>query len=114
MKVGPYTSVELEPVKMDGAENTGVRWLVAREDGAPNFAMRLFEVEPGGHTPFHSHEGEHEIFIVEGEGRLSTADGPRPLRPGTFAFVPGEEKHQFENTGETVLKFLCIVPHSYR
>ncbi len=114
MKVGPYSSVSLEQVNMDGADKTRVRWLVAGKDGAPNFAMRLFEVEPGGHTPFHAHDGEHEIFVVEGEGQLNTEEGPKPLRYGTFAFIPGGEKHQFENTGSSVLKFLCVIPNSDR
>ncbi|MCK5878491.1 MAG: cupin domain-containing protein, partial [Holophagae bacterium] len=90
-----------------------IRWLVAAKDGAPNFFMRLFEVAPGGHTPSHSHSGEHEIFILEGEGNLNSENGPKPLSPGTFAFVPGGEKHQFENTGNQPLKFLCIIPSNY-
>ena len=111
MLVKPYDEVPLEDVYMDGVADTGVRWLIAQKDGAPNFAMRLFEVQPGGHTPFHAHKGEHEIFIVEGAGQLNTEKGPVPLTPGVFAFVPEGEKHQFENTGDTVLKFLCIIPN---
>lgn len=111
MLVKPYTEVPLEDVKTEGVASTGVRWLVSRKEGAPNFAMRLFEVETGGHTPFHAHGGEHEIFIVEGKGQLNTESGPQPLGPGVFAFIPGGEKHQFENTGGTVLKFLCVIPN---
>ena len=41
------------PQIMDGGQASGISFypmLTARE-GAPNFAMRLFEIKPGGHTP---------------------------------------------------------------
>ena len=30
--------------------------------------MRHFEIEPGGTTPLHEHEWEHEAFILTGGG----------------------------------------------
>ncbi|PJB78029.1 MAG: cupin [Acidobacteria bacterium CG_4_9_14_3_um_filter_49_7] len=113
MLVKPYTELKPEKVEMEGTVNTTIRWLIAEKEGASNFFMRLFEVEPGGHTPFHSHPGEHEIFILDGKGNLNSESGPKSLLPGTFAFVPGGEKHQFENTGSQPLKFLCIIPSDY-
>lgn len=45
MKVISYK--DAEPKKADeGASKLKVRWLITEEMGAPNFAMRLFEVEP--------------------------------------------------------------------
>ena len=58
----PSTSVEME-----GAEKVQRKALIMKEDGAPNFAMRLFEIQEGGHTPFHTHVWEHVNYIVEGE-----------------------------------------------
>jgi len=113
MIVRPLADIPAEPVSMEGAAGTTIRWLVSGKEGAPNFYMRLFEVGPGGHTPYHSHPGEHEIFILEGEGRLNSERGPYELRPGVSAFVPEGEMHQFENTGDRPLKFLCIVPSTY-
>ena len=56
------------PVALDGVKDVTMRMMVGRDDGAPNFSMRHFTVEPGGHTPHHSHNYEHEVVIVEGEG----------------------------------------------
>ena len=92
------------------AVNTTIRWLIAEKDGAPNFYMRLFAVGPGGRTPHHTHDWEHEIFILEGEGKLIGESIEHTLGPGVFAFVPGGEIHHLENTGEAVMKFLCLVP----
>jgi len=110
MIVKKYDTVEKEEVKMEGVKNTSVRWLIGKDSPAPNFHMRLFEVEPGGHSPFHSHGFEHEIYVVEGKGQINTDKKPIPLEKGSFALVMPEEKHQFENTGNTPLKFLCMIP----
>jgi len=40
-------------------------------DGAPNFAMRVFDVQAGGNT-FHSHARAHEIYIISGTGLVWT------------------------------------------
>ena len=88
------------------------RDLVGKRDAAPNFAMRLFEVAPGGATEHHRHPWEHEAFIVEGEGRLLTHQGPEAFRAGSAVYVPPDHMHQFQNTGQTALKFLCIIPNS--
>ncbi|HSJ53691.1 MAG TPA: cupin domain-containing protein [Anaerolineae bacterium] len=36
-----------------------------------------------------------------------------PLAHGTSVFVPGGEMHQFRNTGDEVLRFLCLVPQEW-
>ena len=55
MKVTNTNNVEVQKVDMEGAAGCTVRWLVGEKDGAPTFAMRQFEVEPGGYTPRHHH-----------------------------------------------------------
>ena len=75
MKVIHYDQVELEPVYSEGAEGAQIRWLIAQKDGAPNFAMRMFEVAPGGHTPYHQHDWEHELYCLAGKGALITERG---------------------------------------
>ena len=47
--------MEGAPMQMAGAEGITMRMMVGRADDAPNFAMRHFTVEPGGHSPHHSH-----------------------------------------------------------
>ena len=76
MKVNHYERVTQNPVDMEGAEGCSVRWLVGQEQGAPNFAMRQFEVAVGGHTPKHHHPYEHEVFVLEGSGEVLEGDVP--------------------------------------
>ena len=109
MKIFHYTSIEAEEVPSP-AEGVKVRWLITEKTGAPNFAMRHFLVEPGGSTPFHTHPWEHEAFILSGSGIVISNEGERPIKEGDVVFVPPDEEHQFRNTGEEELKFLCLIP----
>lgn len=110
MKLKHYSQIPLEEVTMEGAKKANIRWLISEKDKAPNFAMRMFEVEPGGFTPYHSHSWEHENFIVEGTGVLVTEDGELPFKQGDVIFIDPFMKHNYKNTGDTTLKFLCLVP----
>ena len=112
MKVNPYEQVPQQPVEMEGSAGCQVRWLLGERDGTPNFAMRQFEVAPGGYTPRHSHPYEHEVFVLEGEGVVYEGDELHPLRAGDVVFVKPDEVHQFRNPGGSPLKFLCLIPNS--
>jgi quercetin dioxygenase-like cupin family protein len=110
MKRFHYASVEAEDVPAP-AKGVKVRWLITEETGAPNFAMRQFTVEPGGHTPRHTHPWEHEAYILTGKGVILGENGEEQVHPGDVVFVPQDEEHQFRNTGDEELTFLCLIPH---
>ena len=110
MIVSKNSAVEKQEINMEGVEGTSIQWLIGEQSEAPNFYLRLFEIEPGGHTPYHTHPWEHEVYFLEGEGQLKTKDGPFPVEKGHFALVMPDDEHQFKNTGTTPLKFLCIIP----
>ena len=111
MKHMHYTEVDDEIPAEEGVKDTTIRWLIAEKDGAENFAMRLFTIQPGGNTPHHQHDWEHEIFIVEGEGVFKSGEKETPFKPGDFAFIPAMEWHQVVNTGDKVARMLCLVPY---
>jgi quercetin dioxygenase-like cupin family protein len=110
MKIFHYDNVE---AKDAGGESSKVkiRWLITEEMGAKNFAMRMFELEPGGYTPFHVHDWEHEVFILKGEGVVVGGEDVKLFRSGDVVFVPPKEKHQFRNTGKSIVKILCLIPY---
>jgi quercetin dioxygenase-like cupin family protein len=112
MKVKKSSDIVKRPVEVDGAKDTEIRWLISKEDGAENFAMRMFEIKPGGFTPLHKHRHEHEVFVVKGEG-IFVCEGKESLFSKDYViFVPGDKEHQFKNRGDSVLKFLCLIPAS--
>jgi quercetin dioxygenase-like cupin family protein len=105
-----YTEIPVEPVEMEGASGATIRWLISESEGAPNFYMRLFELVPGGHSPRHRHDYEHEIFVLEGEGTAFYEGEEHEIGPGYFLFIPPNAEHQLRNTGSGILKFLCLIP----
>lgn len=111
MKILNCSEVTLGEVKLEGAKGAYMKWLISKADGAPNFAMRLFEIKPEGNTPLHTHPFEHEVYILEGEGVLVYEDKEYKLNKDFCIFVPQDKMHQFRNAGKGSLKFLCCVPN---
>ena len=110
MTIFSYRDVEAEKAE-EGAANLKVRWLITKDIGAENFAMSVFEMKPGGFSPLHNHPWEHEVFILEGRGLVKGGGEERNFREGDVIFIPPNEVHQFKNTDETKVKFLCIIPY---
>lgn len=110
MKVCSFAEVPAEKVQREGARGVDVRVLIGEKDGAPNFVMRQFEVEPGGRTPHHQHDYEHQVYVLAGKGVVLEGQVERPIQAGDCVFVPNNELHQFRNTGEEPLRFLCMIP----
>lgn len=104
-----YSAFEAEEFG-DEAPGVAIRWVIDKKHGAENYALRVIEVEAGGHTPHHTHWFEHENFIIEGEGEVQIGDSVHTIGPGDVIFVPGDVKHQYRNTGQSPLKFLCGIP----
>ena len=106
MKIKKYLDVE------GSLELPGVvkREVVNKSDGAPNFCMRVFELEPGRSTPFHAHDWEHEVYVLNGTGTAVSDNGEKPISPDSVAFVPANENHCFKNTGKEILRFICVIP----
>ena len=106
MKVSKY--LDTKPVQ----ELPGVvkREVINADDGAPNFCMRVFEVEPSSSTPYHAHEWEHEVFVLEGQGKVVGEQGETPIAKDSVVFVPPNEHHCFVNNGDEILKIICVIP----
>jgi len=105
------SGTNLQKVEMAGAVNCKMQELLTQAQNAPNFAMRLFEIEPGGHTPQHSHPWEHEIYVLEGEGEIRS-QATTLFKTNDALLVPPNTLHQFYNSGEKPLRFLCLIPNS--
>ena len=107
--------VPAQDVNMEGVKDVKVKVLFGPADNAPTFAMRVFEMAPGGHTPFHTHPFEHEAMLLDGDIAIVTEDGDRPLKKGDVVLMPPEEKHQFKNLSDTEgARFMCLVPIEYQ
>ncbi len=110
MKICRYQDVELKEVQDKDARGVSIRWVISEDDGAENFYMRVFDIQPGGHSPYHKHPWEHEVFILDGRAQVVTEDGPEDAPAGTVVFIQPGEQHQFRNETEEILRFICLIP----
>jgi quercetin dioxygenase-like cupin family protein len=115
MKIIAIDQVEKKQVQMDGAAGAWKQLPLGSTDGTPVYSFRVFTVEPGGHTPYHSHPYEHMNFIIEGQGVLINEAGEeKSLKAGDFALVNPNEKHQYRNISKNeVFRMICGVPKEF-
>ena len=103
---------DLNPDIVNNDQMKGIRFypLITSKDGAPNFAMRVFEINPGGYTPKHRHDWEHEVYIISGSGYVLQGEKKIKIKKDNCIFVEPNELHQFQ-AGENGMSMICIVPN---
>lgn len=110
MKHIHYTEAEGQEFEGDIVKGVTGRVVIGQADKAENFCMRTFTVAPGGFTPKHTHEWEHEIFVHQGNGKVFKEGEYIDVKPGDAIFVPGHEEHQFKNDSDEPFTFVCLIP----
>lgn len=110
MYVKHISDVEQKDTSKEGAKNTLIQWLINDKIGAKNFVMRRFVVKRNGYTPLHSHDWEHEVYVLSGKGIVKIDKEEYPLEKDKFAYVPPNVVHQFNNTSDENLVLLCVIP----
>ena len=113
MHITNLTQVKGGIPNMEGAKGVFKQIPISKADGTPSFSFRVFTIEPGGHTPHHTHAFEHLNYVIEGSGAVVCEEGQRPLKKGDFVLVKPGEVHQYCNTSESPLVIICAVPKEY-
>lgn len=108
MKVHNYR--EVKPEESPESPGASLRWVIGEKEAAPTFSMRVAELQPGASTPGHSHDWEHEIFVLSGQGKVGAGGEEVLLEEGDAVFIPPMEEHRFVNDGDDVLRFICAIP----
>jgi quercetin dioxygenase-like cupin family protein len=98
-------------IEVEGTKGVSKQILIGEKDGAPLFTIRRFTVEPGGYTYYHTHDYEHEIYILKGTGIARSRLGETPISADSVLLVLPNEVHQILNSGHDDLIFLCMVPN---
>jgi len=115
MKITSLEKVGKVRMNMEGARDAFKQIPISAADGTPQFSVRVFTIEPGGHTPYHTHAFEHLNYVIQGHGTLVAEDGTEhPVKQGDFALVLPNEKHQYRNAADDQpLIMICAVPKEY-
>ena len=101
--------VSYEPVEAAEGLSKGV--LLDESDGAPNFAMRRFELAPGAEVPRHTNAVEHEQYVLSGEYVVGIGEAEHTVSAGDALLVPAGVEHWYRNEGDDPGAFLCAVPN---
>ena len=102
---------------------TSVRWLSKSGDdghGYPEYGLRYFTIQPGGHIPIHNHFYHQTMYIVEGEFECWSFDlETDALRfkkicgPGCSIYIPSMAPHGMRNVTDKPGSFLCCICNLY-
>ena len=97
---------------LPGGEDTYIsRMLVDEESvGARKINLNHGTLKPGKNTGGGRHPCPYEevYYILRGEGVLTIGNKTYKVGPDTVAYIPCEEFHKLENTGNTDLEILTI------
>ena len=91
-------------------KNAAMKMLVGANEGWTDHVLRVVELGPDGYSPKHTHPWPHINYMLDGKGVLFIEGQEHPVENGSFAFVPAGKEHQFRNSGDTLFRFICIVP----
>ena len=108
MPVKKFSDAEVTEVK--AGTKTTMQVLISSSE-APNFAMRRFEIQPGGGMPLHTNAVEHEQIVLGGRGRVVLGDEIHEVEKNDVLFIPAGLKHSYESIGDEPFVFICSVPN---
>lgn len=78
--------------------------LVRRLEGARTFLNGITEFNPGAALPFHFHNCDESVMILEGSAQVEVGQDSRSLSPFDTAFIRAGQHHRFVNSGDAKLR----------
>lgn len=108
---GGWAGIDTLPYKRSDGSWSGVtrQLLAGGPESTSSFELRYFELAPGGRSSHERHQHEHAVVVLRGSGEVLLGDAVHSVRPGDFVRVAPGDPHQFRNTGDEPLGFLCVV-----
>lgn len=110
MIVANENALKAVAVNHPDAKKAHMKVPIGAEQGWVDHVLRIIELEAEGHSPRHSHDWPHINYIIEGEGLVHMDGKDYPVTGGGYAYIPANVEHQFLNTADSPLRFICIVP----
>jgi quercetin dioxygenase-like cupin family protein len=106
-----HRAEDVEYETVDAAEGLSKGVLIGDEQGAPNFAVRRFELDAGAEVPKHTNEVEHEQYVLEGEYVVGVESEEHAVSAGDSLLIPAGVVHWYRNESDEAGAFVCAVPN---
>lgn len=100
----------IEAVAQKAGKGVSMKMLLSPSE-SPNFAMRNFIIEAGGHMPLHTNAIEHEQYVISGRALVQIGDKKVEAKAGDIFLIPAGVAHSYETIGDESYSFLCLVPN---
>lgn len=108
----PSKAVLLQPDTIKKHERGGgasTTPLVSKGVGATAFITGYTEFAGGAEIPFHSHNCEESVVLIEGNAIFDIDGQEIPVKTQDVTFIPPNVPHRFRNASKTeVMKILWI------
>jgi quercetin dioxygenase-like cupin family protein len=105
-----WSGARVRQYGLGASEGVTETWLIGKAEEAQNFALRYYEIDPGGHSRQETHAHDHGIVFVSGQGRVLLGEASHDVAQGDVVYIRPYTLHQIINTGPAMLGFLCIIP----
>jgi mannose-6-phosphate isomerase-like protein (cupin superfamily) len=79
-----------------------------------NYSLAQFTLESGKKSKLHKMKSSEIYYILEGMGKLTINGESHWLQKDDSAYVPPNAEQFIENSGNKILKFLCIVEPAWK
>ncbi len=92
----------------EGYSGVNSVWVVLKREDIDGFSSRVFRIEPGGHTPVHTHNREHVVVVIKGTARVDGGPYIREAGEGSIITIPKDIPHRFSNPSRDRLVLLIM------
>jgi quercetin dioxygenase-like cupin family protein len=99
-----HQAIVLRPSELKSHERGGgasTTPLVTALVGSTSFINGITTFAPGAAIPFHSHNCEESVMLLEGEAMLDIDSQSIAIQPLDTTWVPAEVPHRFRNVSAT-------------
>ena len=113
MIIQHLAKIETEASDFPGMAGVTFQGILMEHPLLPGFLVRMFTLEPKGHTGLHHHPQQHLHYITRGQGDFVGDAGRRQqVSAGDIVLTEPDEVHQIANASEhEPLQFFDVVGH---
>ena len=97
--------------KVPSNSKARVRNFIANREIGTQSDIHENVISPGVVVPWHYHETEEVIVVLEGDGECRTEEGTENYSGGDVIVIPPRVKHSLKNTGNKLIRQICFFPN---
>jgi mannose-6-phosphate isomerase-like protein (cupin superfamily) len=76
----------------------------------PDLSAGLYVLPAGSTDPQQPHTEDEVYYVVSGQAIITVGDEERPVRPGSFVFVPATVEHRFHSITDDLSLLVVFAP----